>query len=595
MYQCVKKWILYKKKFIAFLLLFLVGCEGEQTLTEPNSPVNEFIIQNSNVIDSDLDASIQFDADGNGNIFFNGKFLTNTETLKISIAQSNSKKIAWAETSYSNTSTRIATLDGVFYEGTGFNRELNFQDEDLVWLNSFKGIHRLCKKEFNSINCVKISFIPNQLIVKEGGLYVSGFRTNTMEYVLQSFSSDLVEIEVVESSQPIIYGVFAGVSSFFQLDIGEGDNYSDVFSWYLLARYQKGDPYAFSNDYMGRVSNNLSYRLQALSIIYKKFRFTWLKNYIAQILSNLLIQFDRDGLIYSKKYSKNKSSKIAFAYDNSLIWGAILDASDSIGFKHKVNLIELSETAFNSYEKQFVLHEQRYYFDNDEQILFDGIFLPWNQQHAIGIWVLKLYELTGKKEYLNRAEDLYYKFLPNIDLSADYKAWSYWPTEFYDGWQRGKFDSFNSPTREPSLRTAEDHYHADISVSFVLEFERIKKLPSTIEPQLLIDQIVFSHNSYSRYIDGDTSYESANWSFFPLNSLFDTKSNNSWALKKLVITNIPEYDNQLLLLSYVKNLEKRKTSSIKLIDILSKNREAIIIESTNFALFNEKVAQLFLN
>ena len=93
MYQCVKKWILYKKKFIAFLLLFLVGCEGEQTLTEPNSPVNEFIIQNSNVIDSDLDASIQFDADGNGNIFFNGKFLTNTETLKISIAQSNSKKL----------------------------------------------------------------------------------------------------------------------------------------------------------------------------------------------------------------------------------------------------------------------------------------------------------------------------------------------------------------------------------------------------------------------------------------------------------------------------------------------------------------------
>jgi len=309
---------------------------------------------------------------------------------------------------------------------------------------------------------------------------------------------------------------------------------SDEQLLYLGLDYiRKHDPalsLACSNNDLGRLSWNVSYRLEALIGLHAfdpNSSFP-AKQVIASAIKCLLATADlsdREGSIGwpTRKYSISGTDRLSLMVDNAAILypmllaanGGLTDASD------REKIINLAEQFYDHYEPDFNEVTGKYHFDKGIPFWADGVWLPFNMQNIWGLCLIELYKATALFRYKLRALKLAETFKQEwIYLDDGRILWHYWPQEFYDGWDEHDNLSINTPSRPASTDSLyEDLSHSGINIKFILEiyrnFPASPITASDIEAiYLTIDGFRYG-DEYSRFMSGDINYQPPSRIYIP--------------------------------------------------------------------------------
>tara|TARA_B100001059_G_scaffold57050_1_gene52242 strand:- start:120017 stop:121789 length:1773 start_codon:yes stop_codon:yes gene_type:complete len=534
------------KKIFFFLLslLLLSSCksDGDSTLISPVL---------SSVFYTDIHYSIRFDKEGNSNVYRDGIRITNSESLKYDLDVFGND-VVWVEVKNSNTQTNIILNGKQLHVGLGYHYSPVLVDGILYWLKFLSDRQYICKMDLSEVqhNCQPSRSFSNAIFRAKN--YIAGvfFYSDTLTYEFKVFDRAFTQV-FVESFEESIY-ISGSNNNMERLYSVRGSSGALHYFWALKKLFveQGNEPFSFSNDYLGRVSNNQSYRLQSLSVLYKKFRQPEIKLLLKQSVQEIVSKFDENGLLYSKKYSISGTSEIAFAVDNGLIWNAILTGLSILGEYNTSNDILLkAKRMIEFYEDQWYEDYHEYRIQSTSDVDYDGIVMPYNQQFALGLVLIKLYEMTNDISYYNRVEILFNKFTEDLQANSDTIIWRYWPSSFYDGWDSSRF---SSQTRPSQLATSdllfEDTIHATLVLDFLLEASLLlnKNMPIFIND--IAENVVKDDNKFSFFVSGSEFYEPS-WRYLPTGVLGNSPFFSGY-YENDIIRSYPDYDDQLLFLTY---------------------------------------------
>ena len=305
---------------------------------------------------------------------------------------------------------------------------------------------------------------------------------------------------------------------------------------------QYGEAYSFSNNYMGRLSWNQSYRLRSIHKLYLATGISSLKELYNDSVTELLNRANKSTskFFYSKKYGLDKQKQISFLVDNAVIYYSMLEGVEILNDQNEQRVIEYAEIMFDSSEKDWT--RDHYRFPYGESVTYDGVPLPFNQQNAMGLLSIELYKNTKNNKYLERTAKLLQYFSNHMTDHNGVRIWHYWPQFFYNGWQAHQQVSYNTSVRSPHMDTLfEDYSHAAINLEFLINASLLLGEKMTVQPEEILANSLFA-SGFSRFISGDTTYQAADWTFTPSFpwTLFDPVK--SLYLRK--INQNPDYDNQ---------------------------------------------------
>jgi hypothetical protein len=421
----------------------------------------------------------------------------------------------------------------------------------------FIGVFNISDRTLNFISTTfipqKIKFIDNEKIICQG--------YNTM-----NLSNDIFQLNINSNE---IRPIANTVNDELLFDVNYRKDYKIVTPMsntslfntiYSINEYQPNNSLTLSNDFLGRLSWNVSYRLESMILLNEKLRDKHLKDRIIKNIDNLLAvtndnlgvvedEYNPNFLWASKKYSIDKKTPICLMVNNARILYPLLLAYNKNIYRNK-KVVELTGEMFNYFEKYFNQKDSLYRFQKGMNFWADGIMLPFNQQNAYGLCLIEMYKITKNRKYKDRASSLLKKFRSEFDYENKLLTWSYWPKVFYEGWSIEDKYSLNTPEFKASEdKYKEDINHAGLNVRFLYEYKSAFK-------DLLIDEDLndlnktisnFSYgNEFSRFISGDINYTNASYRFMPKYGWSDL--NNIDLLKfysSLVPCIYPYFDNEL--------------------------------------------------
>lgn len=249
-------------------------------------------------------------------------------------------------------------------------------------------------------------------------------------------------------------------------------------SW--LVGPQSSEPFAFGNDHLGRVSNTAAERLLAVTHLLALQPSSLTLHGRARLTAQALIDaLDEDGRLCSIKYSADRKTCIAYAHDVMGVHDALLAAHPYLEPDLQARSLNLARRAFASYLPDYDGRDWR--FPKCIAETFDGLPMPFNQQHRLGRVALRLADLTGDNGYREIARTALERFMSEWTVDAAGVAWHYWPASFYAGWTVRDMVSCNTPERAPENPSAyEDSYHASITLDFLLAAGAPVDLPEQI-------------------------------------------------------------------------------------------------------------------
>jgi len=448
----------------------------------------------------------------------------------------------------------------------------------------------------------KIKFITNNKVI------VQYFSLNSMSMDIGIFELENELFENIKDSKKDELLKDINFNKNFEIAT-VGNNETDIKllfnAYYNYYNYQLANPFAYSNNFMGRITWNQSYRLNNLVKLYNLTKNPIVLSSIENIVQALLDSTnEKIGITnnynpkYSyttKKYSLDKLTPISLLVDDSKIYNSILFAMDNLGkefkAKYKNILIERVSNLYNYYDNYFDNKTNMYKFQYGINFWADGVWLPFNQQNIFGIVLLQMYDLTSDKRYKNRAFVLAQKFKDEFVYKDNKLLWHYWSSEFYHGWNKEQNISQNTPIRTLTEDTLyEDLSHAGINLHFILEFQKrfSNEVFSSDDINLLqntIDSFIYD-NSFSRFISGDIEYQKANYRFRP--SL-------AWGLLKHKLLNsfyislnpyfYPDFDSQAWNM-YVDSIDSEKVKNEKLHILINKFDINNILKESNTSIYN---------
>ena len=307
---------------------------------------------------------------------------------------------------------------------------------------------------------------------------------------------------------------------------------NDKFLYNALDIYRSGaynDLFAYGNNFRGRLSWDVSYRLMGLCELYKKLKSKSIKERIQNIVIALLnsrnkyigineIEWNSDILWSSCCYSLGYRPINLLCDDCELLSAMLYICTEGLLATHlQSEIIKTALSAYDYYEK---------WFNNDHYILpygcpmqFDGIVVPWNWQNSMADVCLQLYMLTKDDKYLERCEKLLITFISEWKEESNRIYWHYWPKEFYDGWEIDENKSMNTPSRDRyEDRLFEDASHAGISIRLICRYYSL--FATGVISEQMINKIESNMNyfcfrdGFSQFISGDESYVPREWHYW---------------------------------------------------------------------------------
>ena len=290
-----------------------------------------------------------------------------------------------------------------------------------------------------------------------------------------------------------------------------------------LRSMRKHDPtgaLACSNNHLGRLSWNASYRLYALLVLVENrididFPINGVLKNMIQCL--LMTENEDDHLGWpTKKYSISGQDTLSLLVDDAMVLFPLLKAVNLglVDEGTRNQIISIAEDIYDYHESSFVEDIGSYHFEKGISFWADGVVLPWNQQNIFGLALAELYNLTGDSKYKDRVLDMAAAFEAEFEYGGDGPVlWHYWPLVFYDGWTEADDISTNTPFRNPTVDTLyEDFSHAGWNVKFVSKvieaFPNESPFPTDLRSRLVATLDGARHGEeYSCFISGDADYQ----------------------------------------------------------------------------------------
>ncbi len=220
---------------------------------------------------------------------------------------------------------------------------------------------------------------------------------------------------------------------------------------------KKNDPtvaLACSNNYLGRQSWNVSYRLEGLISLYAS-------NHIVDYPVQSVVQSAAECLVSeasldidfvgwpTRKYSISGSDKLNLLVDGGRVMYPLLLAvnQDLLSEVTREKVISLAEDFYDFHESDYNAVTKNYHFKKGIPFWADGLWLPFNMQNSFGLSLIELYYATNNEKYKRRALELADKFYSEwVHLGDSRTLWRYWPQDFYNGWSAAEGLSVNSPS-----------------------------------------------------------------------------------------------------------------------------------------------------
>jgi hypothetical protein len=453
--------------------------------------------------------------------------ITNTDGIEFDPAIDNNGTVAWAYHSYSVNDSeiylnnkKIELAAGLYKNCFMFNNMLYFS-----YVRFYDDVHRLVEVNISTNKMIKqitvplvidrISNISNAVILEGFDLLSNNASIYSFDYQNQIISKT--------HDNAIIY----------QDKIIYLDNLSDDKIFRLLAERELlyNDPllsFSASNNYLGRLSWFVSYRLLGLIDAFKNgglsstFDRVLIKSIIRNSVKNL-VNSAIDASWPTKKYSISRTTELSLLAEEATIGYALLNACNNgiVTNNTSKNVIMLGKELFERNEQEFNNVYGGYKFRRGIDFTYDGVVVPFNYQNIFGLVLLELFRATGEDKYRERATRLATLFKSEFEYTSNNcLIWHYWPNIFYSGWSVLDNISDNTPSRFPEVDNLyEDIGHASWNIAFIFRFMEIcgntvftSQDISTLQKNL--DNIRYGVK-YSRFISGDTEYQQPSIMFRP--------------------------------------------------------------------------------
>jgi hypothetical protein len=471
------------------------------------------------------------------------KRITNNNFIEFSPVVNNEGDYAYA-LSYYNASASCVFLNGNLIEKTNKNiacDNLALNDKYLAYsvYNAHDNTHTIIVKAVKSENefTFRTEFIPQKIkFLNSDQIICQGFNKVNLSndlFLIDLYNNKIISLHDSEKDELL-----------FQVDYGKRyrviipqKNKPLFNALYSIMEYQPFNSFVKTNDFMGRLAWNSSYRLESMININQKLKNKIFLDEIIENIESLLAvnnnslgisnEFNPPFLWSSKKYSLDRSTPISLLVNNSRIMYPIL-----LAFRYNLysdsKVVDVGKKMYKYFENYYNQSDSLYHFQRGMKFWADGVVLPYNQQNAFGLCLIELYLITGNEKYRQRASELYYKFLTEINNKNDLISWSYWPSNFYKGWTYGDNISTNTPARKESTdKLKEDISHAGINVKFLVEYEKYI-FPNDLVGQKCNRIVSYCRvgETYSRFISGDVAYSKPSIKYSPKYGWVDLKNND---------------------------------------------------------------------
>lgn len=482
-------------------------------------------------------------------------------------------------------------------ETKGLYKILEISEKDLVFIyerlyddKSFICIYDL---EKNSLKRQLIPFYVQKIrFIDSENILMQAYEVNSSSMNIYLYNLHKEELKPILTSEQDELIREVAFDKYFTIDVVSGDLNSKLLfnAYYMLSNYQADEPFSNSNNFLGRLSWNQSYRLEALIKLWKLNNDEQVKAKTNSIVENIMANrngeigiensFNPSFLWASKKYSIDKQTPISLMVCDSKIMYPLLlavnqDLIEDAGLADEI--IESAKQMHEYYEPYYDTKENMYIFPKGIAFWADGIWLPFNQQNTYGLVLIELYKATNEEKYKNRCIELAGKIKSEfVYKDGQYLAWHYWPELFYQGWTKQDGLSINTPEREPQIDCLyEDTSHAGINVKFILEFKDcfgdlvftdndIDMLKNTFEHKIITGKEPFA---LSGFISGDIDYQKPSFRFLPNYGWTQLKIERMFSIYvNLLPLILPDFDQQSVVIAYLNLIDEinpKATISIK--------------------------------
>lgn len=441
--------------------------------------------------------------------------------------------------------------------------------------------------------------------IVDSHFYLIGQSMESYQYEVVKLSSDLEHRTMIYQSE---FPCFMVSSSQETPNIIQVQSENDgIYLWNAYMWYYKSqinNTFSLSNNFSGRLTWNVTYRIKGMLELYLKTKDPNIKEDLIESCHNLILQTNNnmelpidnkdDFLWATKVYGLDTSQSIDLLVSNATILDALLEVlmvGDILDKETEEKIIDLAESVYLYFEEDYA--DGFYKFRKDIHFWSDGVKLPFNQQNIFGSVLCKLYEITKEEQYKERAFALAESFQKEfVYTETGSLIWHYWFYDFYQGWEESDNISTNTPSRKAATTILyEDLSHASLNVEFILNFietfgeevftyEDVLKLSHTIDGFIL-------DGTLSGYIDGDIQYQAP--SYFRYCGYKWTDLDNATLKERFrnYFDYYPEWDSQSHLYSYANYLEDYLNASIQIQAISLDGEEVVVshLKSEEISLF----------
>lgn len=484
--------------------------------------------------------------------------VTNNALLEYDAAWCAGRLISAAVES-SNTNTNLYIDHAPVAVGGGYRTGLACVDSTATWVrirpaSQDASLECLPSGDINVRCNVTLPYIPKYMVAGRN-FHVLGRNLASGNYRLDTYSNIGTLLSSRQSATPIFIA---------ETPLGNrtvtvtGATSLETLFWAIeqLVGNQFGEPFAGGNDFLGRLGNNQAERLWASVLLFERWPDPALHAHIVGAVSRILGNADPNGLFFSTKYSLTQQSEIAFGVDVMALHDSILSAHSLLGSALANKAIDAATKALQHYESDWATG--RYLLPSCTNMQYDGIVAPMNFQSRWGAVALRLYELTGRQQFLDRAAAIYIYVSAQMEWLGATRAWHYWPLEFYSGWDSSKYRSCNVPSAAATQDEYFDDYsHALATVEFLATFERATGRPPVIDVEALAERLHADGNRFY-FSFGKVPGEAAE-RYLPYGYWARTAEVAPY-YKSLVVLPIPDYDAQLVFQAQVRAASRARES-----------------------------------
>lgn len=436
-------------------------------------------------------------------VWMNKVRVTDDDHIQFDVTINSNNDFAYAQLKNSNANSEVI-LNRQVIDDDAFNYLTTLSNSALYWFKSkvLSDQFYICQFLLENANkvCRQLPFFPHRYAVTSDSVLITGFDVSTDNFVFLILDPELNEVLLNKEYSNSIY-LTENENGLYLREVSGDEALVSAFHAYTYYYNEfYNNPFSVGNDFLGRISWHVSYRLLGMQELFLKTKDPDIKKKIVVTIRNLLETQGEKTLFRSKKYSIDQETGLELAVDNAAIYRSMLSGwahlPGSLQLKLKLKAIEV----YDLYEKDWYGH---YRFQSCINFWADGIPMPFNQQNMMGLLAIKLYEITGDIKYKTRVAELYENFLNELYTLNNVIVWNYWPETYYQGWASWEYSSCQLPSQDaaPPL-FAEDNSHAIINFDFIVKASELLEVRPVADIEAIIAGTHLGGNQFSFSIDG---------------------------------------------------------------------------------------------